>query len=225
MAATGKKKGGLSIEEKVAKVEEWFSENPHPYTLKELVVHIPKAKGVIFQSIEECLEVLVSENRVQSDRLGTSVMYWKFAGGASAATAAAASSLTARAERMSEEELLTTIAEYDERSRVCQESITARLALNETPEEKEVTDQALKNISAELLVLKQKLAEYSDRDPVVAEKVQEACSVALAATNRWTENLDLLVRYVATRMSTSSRDVRQRFAIPDDAFEYVALPW
>ncbi|RNF04931.1 hypothetical protein TraAM80_05000, partial [Trypanosoma rangeli] len=72
------KKRGLSVEEKVSRVEEWFFSHPTPYTLKELLVVLPKATGVILQSIEECLELLVSENRISQKKIGVHVLFWWF---------------------------------------------------------------------------------------------------------------------------------------------------
>ncbi|KAF8296913.1 hypothetical protein TcBrA4_0069370 [Trypanosoma cruzi] len=72
------KKRGLSIEEKVSRVEEWFISHPTPYTLKDLLLVLPKSTGVIPQSIEECLELLVSENRICQKKIGVHILFWRF---------------------------------------------------------------------------------------------------------------------------------------------------
>ncbi|KAG5503440.1 hypothetical protein JKF63_05579 [Porcisia hertigi] len=72
------KKKGLSIDEKVVLVEQWFSAHPQPYTLKELLQLIPKQTPVIYQSVEECVQVLVAEGRIEEDRVGVSTLFWKF---------------------------------------------------------------------------------------------------------------------------------------------------
>ncbi|KPA79137.1 hypothetical protein ABB37_05646 [Leptomonas pyrrhocoris] len=77
-AATAKKRKGLSLEEKVVLVERWITAHPQPYTMKELQQLIPKQTPVIYQSVEECVLLLVSENRVQQDRVGVSTLFWKF---------------------------------------------------------------------------------------------------------------------------------------------------
>eukprot|EP00906_Rhabdomonas_costata_P001138 RCo001745 len=52
------KKRGLSADEKVQKTKEFLLEKREPFTLKELERLLPKAKGVVFQSVKECLAVL-----------------------------------------------------------------------------------------------------------------------------------------------------------------------
>lgn len=69
-------KKGLTIEEKVLKVEDWFHHHPEPYVLKELLSLIPKATGVIFQSIPEVIELLVSENRLCQEKIGIQTLIW-----------------------------------------------------------------------------------------------------------------------------------------------------
>lgn len=71
-------KRGMSMEEKVQKVDQWFQQHPVPYLLKELTISIPKATGVVYQSIEEVLETLVSEYRVCEEKVGVHTLYWCF---------------------------------------------------------------------------------------------------------------------------------------------------
>lgn len=76
-----KKKGvkkGFTIEEKVIKVEEWFHHHPEPFVLKELLSLLPKHTGVIFQSIPEVLELLVSEERLSQEKIGIQTLIWWF---------------------------------------------------------------------------------------------------------------------------------------------------
>ncbi|CBZ27428.1 conserved hypothetical protein [Leishmania mexicana MHOM/GT/2001/U1103] len=76
-ARKGKKKG-LSMDEKVILVERWMAAHPQPYTLKELQQLIPKHTPVIYQSVEECVQLLVAEERIEEDRVGVSTLLWKF---------------------------------------------------------------------------------------------------------------------------------------------------
>eukprot|EP00757_Euglenozoa_sp_SAG-D1_P003810 gene3810-301_t len=73
----GKKKG-LSLEEKCDKVEEYLRQHAIPFTLKELEKVLPKAKGVIWQSVQECLTILVAENRAEQEKVGIHSLFWSF---------------------------------------------------------------------------------------------------------------------------------------------------
>ncbi|TPP52231.1 Mnd1 family protein [Leishmania donovani] len=78
-AATRKgKRKGLSIDEKAILVERWMAAHPQPYTLKELQQLIPKHTPVIYQSVEECVQLLVAEGRIEEDRVGVSTLLWRF---------------------------------------------------------------------------------------------------------------------------------------------------
>ncbi|KAG5477990.1 hypothetical protein LSCM4_05387 [Leishmania orientalis] len=77
-AAKRSTKTGLSIEEKVVLVERWMAAHPQPYTLKELQLLIPKQTPVVYQSVEECVTLLVAEGRIEEDRVGVSTLLWKF---------------------------------------------------------------------------------------------------------------------------------------------------
>ncbi|GET88939.1 hypothetical protein, conserved [Leishmania tarentolae] len=80
-AAAGTKKGkkkGLSIDEKVILVEKWMNAHPQPYTLKELQQLISKHTSVIYQSVEECVQILVAEGRIEEERVGVSTLLWRF---------------------------------------------------------------------------------------------------------------------------------------------------
>lgn len=224
MAAASAKKKGLSIEEKVIKVEEWLTENPHPFTLKEMMTLIPKAKGVIPQSIEECLEVLVSENRVSSDRLGVTVMYWKFGpGDKNAQTPSGKGGSPPEPSKdpiqMIEElaATLTTRAELDAAIEAAKEEnaaldlhISERMAVVESPDEHTCTDQRLKDLSTQLRDVLRQLEAFSDRDPAVAEQLEASCRSAVEAVNRWTENMYILLEYVARRLSCTRNDAMIR---------------
>lgn len=71
-------KKGLSIEEKIERVEKWFRAHPAPFVLKELLSVVPKATGVLFQSIPDVLELLVSEYRVFQEKIGVQTLFWYF---------------------------------------------------------------------------------------------------------------------------------------------------
>jgi hypothetical protein len=73
-----KRKAGLSVEEKINRTESFLQESRLPFTLKELESILYKTKGIVPQSVLECLETLVSENRASSEKVGVSVLFWNF---------------------------------------------------------------------------------------------------------------------------------------------------
>lgn len=223
------KKKGLSMEEKIERVEKWFADHPHPHLLKELTAAIPKATGVIPQSIEEVLELLISENRIACDRLGTSNLYWKFApgeddtsGGKVSGGADASSnkkSFEVIAQGLSSDELTERIIELEDAIRTIQQQTEERHAALETTEETIANEQLSVSLKASIAVLLDKCAAFADRDPLVAEQLLASARIALDAANRWTDNVCLMEQFVTRRMShlgLTSKDFRTQFGIPED---------
>lgn len=216
------------MEEKADRVEQWFTTHHHPYLLKELVNLIPKATGVIPQSIEEVLELLISEGRVTCDKLGVSNLYWKFVPSAAAASGGQMSSRAAArvvnfesvaASFQTPEVILDKLTELEESARSLDARIHAREADVETPEEMETTDDRVKSIRADISSALDACAEYADRDPLVAEQLRESTRAATEAANRWTENVFLLEQFVTRRMAhigMNGKAFRTAFGVPDE---------
>ncbi len=66
---------GLSFEDKRKRMLEIFKEFPYFFHLKD-IEKLGTKKGIIFQSIKDVLDSLVSDNLVESDKIGSSNFYW-----------------------------------------------------------------------------------------------------------------------------------------------------
>lgn len=238
MSAASKKKG-LSIEEKVAKTEEWFQEHPHPYPLKELLLLIPKAKGVIPQSLEECLEQLVSEGRVQSDRLGVTVMYWKFhvsptanksstsssgKGGSSSAPSGSGqnSFLKQKIAKMNLPELTAAVETLQKEHDALVAQVEQRSEVVETDASKLQTDALLRQLQEDERRLQLECAPLAAFDPQLTPKLLASIRIAVAEVNRLTDDLFLIEQYCKKRCGWSTKDFRQQFQLPAQ-LDYVEL--
>ncbi|RNF01808.1 meiotic nuclear division protein 1-like protein isoform X1 [Trypanosoma rangeli] len=217
------KKRGLSVEEKVSRVEERFFSHPTPYTLKELLVVLPKVTGVILQSIEECLELLVSENRISQKKIGVHVLFWWFPKTAAQQLAAAfnasgSGGAVAAAKHMSmgygmglpqlqKEVHALGVQEAEARRRVedvCTGIGDAASVRRDSAKMRQLQEE-VKALRAEL----EKLAVF---DPVMIERVRATTEVAWEAANRWTDNMRLLERHISQRMGLTPRELR----LPED---------
>jgi hypothetical protein len=223
------KKKGLSMEEKAIRVEEWFVAHPQPYLLKEITALVPKSTGVIPQSIEEVLEILLSEDRITCDKLGISNLYWKFAPGQAAGSTGSGGATGGKKKPLSFEAIAAAMATPDELQCAIAElqqslfSVTAatqsREAILEVPEEIVATDDALKQLRCDIAATIDECATYADRDPLVAQHMQQSTEIALEAANRWAENVALLEQFVMRRLShlgITGRQFREQFEIPED---------
>ena len=231
------KKKGLSIEEKVVKVEEWFIENPHPFTMKDIMAAVPRAKGVIFQSIEECMELLISEGRVSSEKIGINVFYWRFAqtdaqraasanvkrnsGGAQQQQGKGARGESGRSTADSLAPLSVETLATMENSLVAllasrEADLAKRREVVGDPDQRATLQSRLKAVRAEVVACEKKLTDVADQDPAVVESLLRQSQIAIDAANRWTDNIFIMEQQMTKPGSgvMSSRQFRQQFQIP-----------
>ncbi|ORC88695.1 uncharacterized protein TM35_000151260 [Trypanosoma theileri] len=220
MSNAGKKKG-LSMDEKVSRIEEWFVSHPSPYTLKDLIVVLPKATGVIPQSIEECLEILVSENRVQQKKVGIHVLFWKFPKTATQELAATigGSGGTSEAEKylnMSVAQIQEEIETLKKREvEVCRRIKEVRAEIGSEESVRQDNEKILQ-LQGEKKTLESKLEKLAVFDAPMIKKIKEATTIALEAANRWTDNMYSLEFHISKRMGLSSRELRTQLQIAPD---------
>ncbi|CCW66030.1 unnamed protein product [Phytomonas sp. Hart1] len=217
------KKKGLSAEEKVEKIARWFDAHAEPYTLKELQSLIPKATGVIYQSIDECVEVLVSEDRLQQEKIGVQTFLWKFPlTAAQKQRALAPDELKGkggnnRAARLA----LLDVASLKERRNALEGTLNTlnaaiQLRQGEIGSLAESTSdlQKLQTLARRRAELQAELQPLAAFDPEFLDKIKRATALAMDAANRWTENLYLLEDFICHRMGRISKELRASLGIP-----------
>ncbi|RNF04559.1 uncharacterized protein Tco025E_07966 [Trypanosoma conorhini] len=221
------KRRGLSMEEKVSRVEEWFLAHPTPYTLRDLLLVLPKATGVIPQSIEECLELLVAESRIRQKKIGVHVLFWRFpktaaqqlaaafdTGGSGGAAAAA--KYTGMGLPQLQKEVRALEAEEAEARRRVQ---GARAEIGDAASVQRDSMKA-RQLQEEVKALRAELGKMAAFDPAMIERVKAATTAAWEAANRWTDNLYLLEHHISQRMGVAPRELRMRLQLPADV-DYV----
>jgi hypothetical protein len=75
-------KKGLSFEEKRQRMLEFFYEKQEVLTLKELEKLLPKAKGIVSQSVKDVLQSLVDDSLIDFDKIGSGNFFWALPSGA-----------------------------------------------------------------------------------------------------------------------------------------------
>lgn len=204
------KKKGLSLEEKVARVEDFFAERQVPFTMKELETSIPKAKGVIYQSVAECVNLLVSENRVHSEKVGVMLLFWHF-------SATATNNLVQTNERM-EKGIASAEASVA--------ALTARAAVLQVQKDCGAERHELEGLlNAEKCLAKQlQLAvnSASECDVVTYDGVRGAAVRCRDLANKWTDNIFVLEARAKRRMGLGAVDFRRMLQLPSD-FDYIGL--
>jgi len=199
------KKKGLSLEEKRKKMLEIFFETKDVFLLKDLEKIAPKQKGITVMTVKEVLTSLVDDGLVDTDKIGTSVYFWAFPSKASANRKRKLDTLQERNAEMEKKLKLAATEmkaaeegreESDERSR-----LLARLNEAETKNKE----------------LKKMLLQYSDNDPAVLQQMEVERTMALEATNRWTDNIFSLQDWIKKKFPNISQEMfNKQFGIPED---------
>jgi hypothetical protein len=203
------RKKGLSIEEKVIKVEEFFRERQEPFTMKELETLIPKAKGVIYQSVQECVTQLVAENRVQTERIGVFQLFWQFSATSSNALGAEAAELSAAVERA---EVRRAVGQA---ALAAREEAAAAVAAEDSGERTTLLEQ-IHALKVQRAALETRLANVSDCDPVVYRELVRGATAARDLANLWVDNILMLETFSSRRMGMPRAEFRRKFAVPPD---------
>mmetsp|Transcript_22194 Transcript_22194/g.66183 ORF Transcript_22194/g.66183 Transcript_22194/m.66183 type:complete len:207 (-) Transcript_22194:296-916(-) len=199
------KRKGLSFDEKKATLVAAMEEEAAFYTLKELE-SLGKSKGVIPQAVKEVVEGLCADGDVQTDKVGSQVLFW-------ALPSQKIATLSGKRQRLQEE------AQKLEKEH---ETLEAELAAvpEPPPSEQEV---------AELRA--QAARDRKHRDGLQAQV--EACRrggagqltelgkqtvVAKEAANRWADNVCVVrSQFLRERRGeVSSKQFNQSFGLPED---------
>lgn len=74
------KRKGVSFDEKRMRMLQIFYEKKEFFTLKDLERIAPKEKNIVVQTVKDILQGLVDDGLVRSEKIGTSVYFWRFPG-------------------------------------------------------------------------------------------------------------------------------------------------
>lgn len=198
------RKKGLSMEEKIDKIEGYFHKHPVPFTMKELESAIPKATGVIPQSVAECIELLVSEGRVVQDKVGVFVLFWYFPATASERLVQQRATLEAAVQRLTTE------------SGALREQGDAATETSDALDERAKLDAQIRELCARQHVLDRALCSSSDTDPAVFDGLVRATGLAREAVNRWTDTILTLEHTAKRTAGLDGATFRRQFGVPRD---------
>lgn len=176
--------------------------------MKELQRIAPKEKGIISQTVEDVLKLLVDDGEVQTDKIGISNYFWAFPSQGMALKRAKLSA-TER-EQAEAEQRLTEQRKAHEKLSAGREDSEERRALLE---ELRVLRERKERAAAEI-------AQYAENDPDLLEALQRDAKRAEEGANRWTDNIFILKKYCADKFGLPGQDFLKSFGLPAE-FDYV----
>ncbi|KAJ3674393.1 hypothetical protein LUZ60_005009 [Juncus effusus] len=143
-------------------------------------------KGVISQSVKDVIQMLVDDDLVLKDKIGTSVYFWSLPSCASNQLRTAYNKL--------ESDLTSSKKRYNELLEQRENLKSGR----DQSDGREAALEQLKTTELEYKKLKDELASNAGNDPAAREAMKNAINVAHSAANRWTDNIFTLQQWCST---------------------------
>eukprot|EP01062_Namystynia_karyoxenos_P062241 TRINITY_DN55154_c0_g1_i1.p2 TRINITY_DN55154_c0_g1~~TRINITY_DN55154_c0_g1_i1.p2 ORF type:complete len:261 (+),score=109.08 TRINITY_DN55154_c0_g1_i1:117-785(+) len=202
--AAARAKRGLSEAEKMQRTVDYLNEHAEPYHIKELIKHLPKAKGITFQSVEDVVKMLVADGLVQNDKVGITSLYWSFAATATKAKRGLVDRLGEEVESLKRRRVelggQLAVARAGKADTAEREALQARL---------QQLREANARADAELLSMR-------ETDPELIGELARGAREALQAANRWTDAIYSLQQFAQTRKGIAQREFLRNFGLPAD---------
>ncbi|MBW0532195.1 hypothetical protein O181_071910 [Austropuccinia psidii MF-1] len=195
-------KNRVSAEEKRTRTLEFFHESNSFFILKDLIRLIPKAKGVVSQSVEDIVKELVDDGLVQTEKIGTINVYWSFPSQSSKTISKAIDALSAE---------YNAVNETTEEIKANLESAAKDRQANVEREDNLKEIQVLRQNIAEM---KAQLKKYNNCDPHNQEEKAKLCSLYKTGAEIWTENLSILMSYCRDNYRIDRHGFCAQFDLP-----------
>jgi len=192
----------LQADEKVKRLHDLLLEKKSFFSLKELEKLAPKEKGIVPQSVKEALEVLVSENKVREEKIGSLKYYWCFA-------ADKQQQLANRAEELEEE-----TQKLEEREKQLEASSASLRASRQQTTDRETGLEALDRNRKKLDTLDAELQICKENDPAQIQALKEEAESLVSEVNAVTENILSLKTYLCNAFGMDRAEFDRSFSIP-----------
>jgi hypothetical protein len=199
---------GLSFDEKRKRMNEYFLEKRDFFQLKDLEKHLPKATGIIPQSVKEVLQSLVDDRLVNGEKIGISNYFWSFPSQALAARTAVIEQLEGEIGRLREA-----------REKFESQAAEAASVRQDTLERKTLLER-LAELETKHKTLAARLELHRANDPKLLEAKRQAAQEAKTAANRWTDNIFTVQGYCANNFGINRSAFNEQFGLSDD-FDYI----
>mmetsp|Transcript_7644 Transcript_7644/g.7861 ORF Transcript_7644/g.7861 Transcript_7644/m.7861 type:complete len:221 (+) Transcript_7644:164-826(+) len=203
---SGKKRKGLSAEDKRAVILKIYHDKKEPLNLKE-IESLASKLGVVHQTVKEHNQSLVDDGLVLTDKIGSSNFYWSFPSKASRDKV-----LQKETIQSTVESLLNSITSY-------------KLKINEARKtridgsDRDEKMRQLLQLQLEDKHLSKELEKEAVNDPEEIHRIQSLATVCKNSCDRWTDNIWNIKRYLTKKKGMSGKEVDKMLFI-NGAFDY-----
>lgn len=179
------------------------------YSLKEIEKLGAKA-GVVEKTVKEIVEILMSEHKIECEKVGSGNYYWSFPSKAFIGIKTRSEALVAQAEAEKK-----TVANLEAKLA----SMMAADSKTNTAERAEKLKE-LASLKAEKEALDKQLKLHADSDPDALREMMAKAKKAKECADRWTDNVWALKSHLTGKYGKSPGECDALIGIPDD-FDYV----
>ncbi|XP_077258026.1 meiotic nuclear division protein 1 homolog [Temnothorax americanus] len=198
------KRKGVSLDEKRMRMLQIFYDKKEFFTLKELEKIAPKEKNIVAQAVKDVLQGLVDDGLVRSEKIGTSIYFWRFPG----------ENITATERRIAETN--KKLVETEFKLEKLRKEIGKEKELKNDTEEKRKLLEEVEQLRKEEREIKKQIAKFSDVDPEVIAEMDEKAQKYKDVANIWTDNVFAIQSWCKNKFSVSEQDLNKMFNIPED---------
>ncbi|KAL0118720.1 hypothetical protein PUN28_009415 [Cardiocondyla obscurior] len=198
------KKKGVSLDEKRMRMLQIFYEKKEFFTLKELEKIAPREKGIVLQSVKDVLQGLVDDGLVRSEKIGTTIYFWRFPG----------ENITATESRIADTN--KKIVETEFKFQKIKEDIEKEKKLKNNTEEKTKLLEEVELLKKEEQDIKKLIVKFSEVDPDVIAEMDEKAQKYKDVANVWTDNVFALQSWCRNKFNISNQELNKQFNIPED---------
>lgn len=176
--------------------------------MKDLEKLVPKATGIVTQSVKEVLQSLVDDRLVNAEKIGTSNYFWSFP------------STAMQSRQNTRNALKEEVKRVQEMRQKGEAQLAEASAMREESKERDELLEKYQELEKQRSEAVKKLEIHRANDPkLLAQKRSDAEKAKLAA-NRWTDNIFTLQSYCANNFSIERSQFNEQFSIPED-FDYI----
>ncbi|KYM96100.1 Meiotic nuclear division protein 1 like protein [Cyphomyrmex costatus] len=198
------KKKGVSLDEKRTRMLQIFYEKKEFFTLKELEKIAPKEKNIVVQAVKDVLQALVDDGLVRSEKIGTSIYFWRFPG----------ENITTTERRIANTS--KKLVEVEFKLEKLKEEIEKEKKLKNDTEEKRKLLEEVEQLKKEEQEIQKQIAKFSSIDPEVIAEMDKKTKKYKEVTNIWTDNIFAIQSWCKNKFSISEQDLNKQFNIPED---------
>lgn len=178
------------------------------FQLKDLEKLVPKATGIVTQSVKEVLQSLVDDRLVNAEKIGTSNYFWSFPSTAMQNRQNTRNALKEELKRMQETRTK------------CEIQLSEAAAQREDSKERDDLLEKFNELEEARKLAEGKLEMHRANDPKLLAQKRTDSNKAKQSANRWTDNIFTLQSYCSNHFSIERSQFNEQFSIPED-FDYI----